>query len=124
MALANFMRLSLQKGAYAVLYGAAWQEIRVRSGRDDNSIGATSSRYPNKLSSRPERSAVEGPAVSLTRTLNPEELLTDPFRPNACDGRSPPVANFQVDMQQRDRSRRHPGNPARLPQRLRPHPGQ
>ncbi len=32
------MRLSLRKGAYAVLSGAAWQEIRVRSGRDDKFI--------------------------------------------------------------------------------------
>jgi hypothetical protein len=32
------MRLSLKKGAYAVLSSAAWQEIRVRSGRDDNSV--------------------------------------------------------------------------------------
>jgi len=32
------MRLSLRKGAYAVLSGGAWQEIRVRSGRDDNSF--------------------------------------------------------------------------------------
>jgi hypothetical protein len=27
----NIMRLSLRKGAYAVLSGAAWQEIRARS---------------------------------------------------------------------------------------------
>jgi hypothetical protein len=32
VALANFMRLSLLKGAHAVLSCAAWQEIRVRSG--------------------------------------------------------------------------------------------
>ena len=32
------MRLSLQKGAHVVLSSAAWQEIRVRSGRDDTSI--------------------------------------------------------------------------------------
>jgi hypothetical protein len=38
VALANFMRLSLQKGAHAALSSAAWQEIRVRSGRDDNSV--------------------------------------------------------------------------------------
>jgi ABC-type nickel/cobalt efflux system permease component RcnA len=59
----------------------------LRSGRDDNSVvgtnfrdpnsaagtnsrnpsstAGTNSRYPNNLSSRPERSAVEGPAVSL-----------------------------------------------------------
>jgi FixJ family two-component response regulator len=29
------MRTSLRKGAYAALFSAAWQEIRVRSGRDD-----------------------------------------------------------------------------------------
>jgi hypothetical protein len=38
VASANFMRLSLRKGAYAVLSSAAWQEIRVRSGRDGNSF--------------------------------------------------------------------------------------
>jgi hypothetical protein len=32
VALANFMRLSLLKGAHAALSSAAWQEIRVRSG--------------------------------------------------------------------------------------------
>jgi hypothetical protein len=37
--LANFMRLSLRKGAYDALSGDAWQEIQVRSGRDDNSLG-------------------------------------------------------------------------------------
>ena len=35
MALVRFMRLSLRKGAYAALSNAVWQEIRVRSGRDD-----------------------------------------------------------------------------------------
>jgi hypothetical protein len=38
VALANFMRLSLRKGAHAASSSAAWQEIRVRSGRDDNSF--------------------------------------------------------------------------------------
>jgi hypothetical protein len=32
VALTNFMRLSLLKGAHAALSCAAWQEIRVRSG--------------------------------------------------------------------------------------------
>jgi hypothetical protein len=32
VALANFMRLSLLKGAHVALSSAAWQEIRVRSG--------------------------------------------------------------------------------------------
>jgi hypothetical protein len=35
VALASFMRLSLMKAAYVVVSGAAGQEIRVRSGRDD-----------------------------------------------------------------------------------------
>jgi hypothetical protein len=36
------MRLSLKKGAHAVLSGAAWQEIRVRFGRDDKGEGDAS----------------------------------------------------------------------------------
>ncbi|MGB8535595.1 MAG: hypothetical protein WCD57_04220, partial [Acidobacteriaceae bacterium] len=35
VALANFMRLSLLKAAHAVVSRSAWQEIRVRSGRND-----------------------------------------------------------------------------------------
>jgi hypothetical protein len=31
----NFMRLSLGRGAHVVLSSAAWQEIRLRFGRDD-----------------------------------------------------------------------------------------
>ena len=34
----NFMRLSLRKGAHVVLSSAAWQEIRVRFGRDDKFV--------------------------------------------------------------------------------------
>jgi hypothetical protein len=37
-ALADFMRLSLMKGAHANLSRVARQEIRVRSGRDDKSV--------------------------------------------------------------------------------------
>jgi hypothetical protein len=40
VALANFMRLSLMKAAHVVASSAAWQEIRVRSGRDDKFVGA------------------------------------------------------------------------------------
>jgi hypothetical protein len=43
MALANFMRLFLRKGAYAALSGTAWQEIRVLFGRDDKGEGDASS---------------------------------------------------------------------------------
>jgi hypothetical protein len=42
MALSHFMRPSLRKGAYAALSSAAWQEIRVRSGRDDKGEGGAS----------------------------------------------------------------------------------
>jgi hypothetical protein len=38
VALANFMRLSSRKAAHAAMSSAAWLEIRVRSGRDDNSV--------------------------------------------------------------------------------------
>jgi hypothetical protein len=38
VALINLVRLSLMKAACAGVSGAAWQEIRVRSGRDDNSV--------------------------------------------------------------------------------------
>jgi hypothetical protein len=38
VALVHFMRPSLRKGAHAALSSAAWQEIRVRSGRDDNFV--------------------------------------------------------------------------------------
>jgi hypothetical protein len=38
VALANFMRLSLLKAAPVAVSSASWQEIRVRSGRDDNSV--------------------------------------------------------------------------------------
>src|SRR5450755_1478197 len=66
VALANIMRLSLRKGAHAVLSSAAWQEIRVRSGRDDNSVVAKTSFSPGnaefypstELSSRPERTRI------------------------------------------------------------------
>jgi hypothetical protein len=34
----HFMRPSLRKGAHSALSSAAWQEIRVRSGRDDNFV--------------------------------------------------------------------------------------
>jgi hypothetical protein len=39
LALIHFMRPSLRKGAHAALSNAAWQEIRVRFGRDDKGEG-------------------------------------------------------------------------------------
>jgi hypothetical protein len=41
VALANFMRLSLQKAAHAVVAWSRVQEIRVRFGRDDNFVIAS-----------------------------------------------------------------------------------
>jgi hypothetical protein len=38
----HFMRPSLRKGAHVALSSAAWQEIRVRSGRDDKRDGGAS----------------------------------------------------------------------------------
>jgi hypothetical protein len=38
VALMHFMRPSLRKGAQVDLSSAAWQEIQVRSGRDDTSF--------------------------------------------------------------------------------------
>jgi hypothetical protein len=35
VALIEYVHLSLRKGAYVALSGAAWEEIRVRCGRDD-----------------------------------------------------------------------------------------
>jgi hypothetical protein len=39
VALAGIMRLSLKKGAHVALSSEAWQEIRVRFGRDDKGEG-------------------------------------------------------------------------------------
>ena len=41
----------------------------LRSGRDDNFVAGASSRCTYELSSRPERSGVEGPAVLLPFSL-------------------------------------------------------
>jgi len=62
VALANFMRLSSLKAAHAVASCAAWQEIRVRSGPASTLYGTVTF----SLSSRPERSGAEGPAVSFS----------------------------------------------------------
>jgi hypothetical protein len=58
----------LKKTTYVVVVSNAKQEIRVRSGRDDNSsqgqsIPAEAVAGTTELSSRPEQSVVEGPAV-------------------------------------------------------------
>jgi hypothetical protein len=57
VALVHFMRPSLRKGAHAALSSAAWQEIRVRSGRDDNSSWKLILSVP-KQNYHPERSRI------------------------------------------------------------------
>jgi hypothetical protein len=57
-----FMRPSLRKGAHAVLSGAAWQEIRVRFGRDDKGRGSAFSG---------ERFVAEGKRRSLPSPQKP-----------------------------------------------------
>jgi len=47
VALMHFMRPSLRKGAHAALSSVAWQEIRVRFGRDDK--GETGASTRNQL---------------------------------------------------------------------------
>jgi hypothetical protein len=54
LALVHFMRPSLRKGAHAALSSIAWQEIRVRFGRDDKRDGGASTEH---LVSGLERSA-------------------------------------------------------------------
>jgi hypothetical protein len=47
VALANIMRLSLRKGAHAVLSSAAWQEIQVRASERERWAGRVRfARYP------------------------------------------------------------------------------
>jgi hypothetical protein len=49
LALAYIMRPSLRKVAHAALSNVAWQEIRVRSGRDDNFVAGWSVSMHNKF---------------------------------------------------------------------------
>jgi hypothetical protein len=56
LALIHFVHPSLRKGAHAALSNAAWQEIRVRSGRDDKFVAEVADSTTTELSSRPERS--------------------------------------------------------------------
>ena len=79
-----FLEADASTAGYELLKGgfrSAWKSSRVRSGRYDKSVApstaicltAFATAFPaTELSSRPERSAVEGPAVSLpvlTQTL-------------------------------------------------------
>jgi hypothetical protein len=49
LALIHLMRPSLRKGAHAALSNAAWQEIRVRFGRDDKFVVDTGRNFCNKF---------------------------------------------------------------------------
>jgi hypothetical protein len=80
-ALMHFMRPSLRKGAHAAMSSAAWQEIRVRPGRDDNSSWKLHLAFPNKIviPSEAEGSAVRHSGFPnsevLTQTLFPGMLF-------------------------------------------------
>jgi hypothetical protein len=52
VALIKCMRLSLRKGAPVALSGAAWQEIRVRFGRDNKLMVTALPRHPLLLKTR------------------------------------------------------------------------
>src|SRR5580698_1318930 len=71
VALMHFMRPSLRKGAHAAMSCAAWQEIRVRSGRDDNSSWKLYLMFPNKIVIPSE---AEGSAVRPSGFPNSEVL--------------------------------------------------
>jgi hypothetical protein len=60
VALAIFMRLSLTKAAHVAMSSAAWQEIRVRSGRDDKSVAGRDSAFPGKVRGTADPSASLG----------------------------------------------------------------
>ena len=77
VALVHFMRLSLTERAYAALSSAAWQEIRVRSGRDDNSSWKLYLAFPNKIVIPSE---AEGSAVRPSDFPN-SGVLTQGLKP-------------------------------------------
>jgi hypothetical protein len=87
VALANFMRLSLRKGAPVVLSSAAQQEIRVRSEVVTFLSGwqfflGTPTDQSMTLSSRPERSEVESlpclPRLAVGAKSNGDLLFPQP----------------------------------------------
>jgi uncharacterized protein YigA (DUF484 family) len=57
VALAIFMRLSLTKAAHLAMSSAAWQEIRIRSGRDDNFIAGKLTDFPVEVRGTADPSA-------------------------------------------------------------------
>jgi hypothetical protein len=67
-ALANFMRLSLTKAAHVVASCAAWQEIRVRSGRDDRFVWERGQLFPGKFVGPPANRFADWPLRAFTAT--------------------------------------------------------
>jgi hypothetical protein len=66
------VRLSLTKAAHVAMSSAAWQEIRVRSGRDDNSVWEGTQRFQGTfLSSRPKWSWARGPPKVVKNPFSP-----------------------------------------------------
>jgi hypothetical protein len=67
VALANFMPLSLQKAAHAVVSSAAWQEIRVRFGRDDKQERVVDGRGPlSTIKRSPMEEGFRAPTTALS----------------------------------------------------------
>jgi hypothetical protein len=105
-----------------------------RSAFLQSSIAMLTEALLSPLSSRPERSAVERSLCGCSYLemfflqsvpgfhFGPPHLKIPLDQSRRC--RFALFAHFQMDVQQRERSRRHSGNSARLPQGLRPHPGQ
>jgi hypothetical protein len=67
VALANFMLLSLRKATHAAMSSAAWQEIRVRSGRDDKLEGDVAPWHGQRGT---DRSMQQDPRGGGQETLN------------------------------------------------------
>jgi hypothetical protein len=59
----SLMRLSIMKAAYVVVSGAAKQEIRVRSGRDDKFVAGKLTDLPREV----RRTADPSAALGMTK---------------------------------------------------------
>jgi hypothetical protein len=90
VALVNFMRLSLLKAAHVALSCAAWQEIRVRSGRDDNSVEPITAVCPlgtQSFLTQPQPKAGKMPAPQSAIAQRSEDLERFEFMMGAERGR-------------------------------------
>jgi hypothetical protein len=92
VALANTLRLSLLKAAHAVVSNAAWQEIRVRSGRDDKFAEPDTAVHRleiGHLPSRPEESWACG-ASNVMKNASVQQPLAIKPSPFPLSSRAKP----------------------------------